>query len=124
LLDTHFSNACGFDSPTHYTTAADLATLSETAMQDRTFRALVRKEVDMIFPLNANRSYWLRNTNRLLGRIPGIEGIKTGFTSQAGRCLVAKATQDGKEVLLVLLHANRRWDTASTLLRQGIQSLQ
>ena len=124
LLDTHYSNACGFDSPTHYTTAADLATLSEIAMQDRTFRALVRKEVDMIFPLNANRSYWLRNTNRLLGRIPGIEGIKTGFTSQAGRCLVVKASQDGKEVLLVLLHANRRWDTASSLLRQGIQSLQ
>ncbi len=124
LLDTHFSNACGFDSPTHYTTAADLATLSEAAMQDRTFRTLVRKEVDMIFPLNANRSYWLRNTNRLLGRIPGIEGIKTGFTSQAGRCLVAKASQDGKEVLLVLLHANRRWDTASTLLLQGMQSLQ
>jgi D-alanyl-D-alanine carboxypeptidase (penicillin-binding protein 5/6) len=124
LLDTHFSNACGFDSPTHYTTAADLATLSEAAMQDPMFRSLVRKEVDMIFPLNANRSYWLRNTNRLLGRIPGIEGIKTGFTSQAGRCLVAKASQDGKEVLLVLLHANRRWDTASTLLRQGMQSLQ
>jgi len=124
LLDTHFSNACGFDSPTHYTTAADLATLSEIAMQDRTFRALVRKEVDLIFPLNANRSYWLRNTNRLLGRLPGIEGIKTGFTSQAGRCLVVKASQDGKEVLLVLLHANRRWDTASTLLRQGMQSLQ
>jgi len=124
LLDTHFSNACGFDSPTHYTTAADLATLSEIAMQDRTFRALVRKEVDMIFPLNANRSYWLRNTNRLLGRLPGIEGIKTGFTSQAGRCLVAKASQDGKEVLLVLLHANRRWDTASSLLRQGMLSLQ
>lgn len=124
LLDTHFSNACGFDSPTHYTTAADLATLSEVAMQDRTFRSLVRKEVDMIFPLNANRSYWLRNTNRLLGRLPGIEGIKTGFTSQAGRCLVAKASQDGKEVLLVLLHANRRWDTASSLLRQGMLSLQ
>lgn len=124
LLDTHFSNACGFDSPTHYTTAADLATLSETAMQDPTFRTLVRKEVDMIYPLNANRSYWLRNTNRLLGRIPGVEGIKTGFTSQAGRCVVVKASQDGKEVLLVLLHANRRWDTASSLLRQGMQSLQ
>ena len=124
LLDTHFSNACGFDSPTHYTTAADLATLSEAAMQDPMFRSLVRKEVDMIFPLNANRSYWLRNTNRLLGRIPGVEGIKTGFTSQAGRCLVVKASQDGKEVLLVLLHANRRWDTASTLLQQGMQSLQ
>jgi len=123
LLDTHFSNACGFDAPTHYTTAADLATLSEAAMQDRTFRTLVRKEVDMIFPLNANRSYWLRNTNRLLGRVPGIEGIKTGFTSQAGRCLVVKASQDGKELLLVLLHAKRRWDTASTLLRQGMETV-
>lgn len=123
LLDTHFENACGFDGPTHYTTAADLATLSETAMQNRTFRQLVRKEVDMIFPVNANRSYWLRSTNRLLGRVPGVEGIKTGFTSKAGRCVVLKASQDGKEVLLVLLHANRRWDTASTLLRQGLQTL-
>jgi len=124
LLDTHFDNACGFDGPTHYTTAADLATLSEAAMQDRTFRQLVRKEVDMIFPVNANRSYWLRSTNRLLGRVPGVEGIKTGFTSKAGRCVVVKASQNGKEVLLVLLHANRRWDTASTLLRQGLQSVQ
>lgn len=123
LLDTHFENACGFDGPTHYTTAADLATLSEAAMQDPTFRQLVRREFDMIFPLNANRSYPLRSTNRLLGRMPGIEGIKTGFTSKAGRCVVLKASQNGKEVLLVLLHANRRWDTASTLLRQGLQSV-
>lgn len=123
LLDTHFSNACGFDSPTHYTTAADLATLSEAAMQDPRFRALVRKEVDMIFPLNANRSYWLRNTNRLLGRLPGVEGIKTGFTSRAGRCLVAQVSHNGKEVLLVLLHAKRRWDTALMLLHQSMQIL-
>jgi D-alanyl-D-alanine carboxypeptidase (penicillin-binding protein 5/6) len=123
LRDTHFTNACGFDAPEHYTTAADLAKLSEAAMQDPRFRALVRKQVDIIAPLNGDRAYWLRNTNRLLGRIPGIEGIKTGFTSRAGRCLIAKASQNGKEVLLVLLHANRRWETATALLRLGLAAI-
>lgn len=123
LLDTHFSNACGFDAPDHYSTAADLATLSETAMQQPVFKALVRSELEIITAVNVNRSYLLRNTNRLLGRMPGVEGVKTGFTSKAGRCLIAKVSQDGKQLLLVLLHTTRRWNTASNLIEYGLQRL-
>lgn len=124
LLDTHFDNACGFDAPDHYSTAADLAKLTEIALQHPVFRALVRQELAVISPINANRVYLLRNTNRLLGRVPGVEGVKTGFTARAGRCLIAKVSQDGKELLLVLLHDHRRWHTAARLIQHGFQLLE
>jgi len=123
LLDTHFSNACGFDAPDHYSTAADLATLSEFALRHPVFKAFVRSELEIITAVNVNRSYLLRNTNRLLGRMPGVEGVKTGFTSKAGRCLIAKVSQNGKQLLLVLLHTTRRWNTASNLIEYGFQQL-
>ncbi|MBM4123348.1 MAG: D-alanyl-D-alanine carboxypeptidase [Nitrospira sp.] len=124
LSDTHFSNGCGFDAPDHYATANDLAKLSEIALQNPIFRALVREEIEVISAVNVNRSFLLKTTNRLLGRLPGVEGVKTGFTSRAGRCLIAKVSQDGKELLLVLLHANRRWNTATSLINYGLQSVE
>ncbi len=122
LVDTHFSNACGFDAPEHYTTAHDLAALSEIALQHPVFRAFVKEEREVISAVNTNRSYLLRTTNRLLGRLPGIEGVKTGFTSKAGRCLIAKVSHEGKELLLVLLHSPRRWNTATHLINYGLRT--
>jgi D-alanyl-D-alanine carboxypeptidase (penicillin-binding protein 5/6) len=122
LSDTHFSNACGFDGVDHYSTAEDLAQLSLTALEQPTFRQLVREERSIIVPVNGYRPYVLHNTNRLLGRIPGVEGIKTGFTSKAGRCLIAKVSQNGSDLLLVILNSNRRWDTAKNLINFGLQA--
>jgi len=120
LADTHFANACGFDALDHYPTATDLARLSETALRHPLFRAYVREEMEVIVSLNTGHSYVLRSTNRLLGRLPGVEGVKTGFTSKAGRCLIAKVSRDGKELLLVLLHAPHRWNTATHLINYGL----
>jgi D-alanyl-D-alanine carboxypeptidase (penicillin-binding protein 5/6) len=122
LSDTHFSNGCGFDTPDHYSTAEDLATLSVTALDQPIFRQLVREERAIITPINGHRSYVLHNTNRLLGRIPGVEGIKTGFTSKAGRCLIAKVSQNGSDLLLVILNSKRRWNTATNLIAYGLQA--
>lgn len=124
LSDTHFSNGCGFDGPEHYSTAEDLAKLSEIAMQNAVFRGLVREEREMITPASSHRGhrvYMLHNTNRLLGRIPGVEGVKTGFTSKAGRCLIAKVSQNGSDLLLVILNSNRRWNTARSLIDYGLK---
>jgi len=121
LSDTHFSNGCGFDNPDHYSTAEDLATLSIMALDQPIFRQLVREERAMITPINGHRAYVLHNTNRLLGRIPGVEGIKTGFTSKAGRCLIAKVSQKGSDLLLVILNSKRRWNTATNLITYGLQ---
>ncbi len=122
LSDTHFSNACGFDNPDHYSTAEDLAKLSVIALEQPTFRELVREERAMIMPINGTHAYVLHNTNRLLGRVPGVEGIKTGFTSRAGRCLIAKVSQNGSELLLVILNSNRRWNTAMSLINYGLRT--
>ncbi|MEO8338512.1 MAG: D-alanyl-D-alanine carboxypeptidase family protein [Nitrospirota bacterium] len=122
LADTHFSNGCGFDNPDHYSTAEDLATLSLTALDQPIFRQLVREERTIITPVSGHRAYVLHNTNRLLGRIPGVEGIKTGFTSKAGRCLIAKVSQNGSDLLLVILNSKRRWNTATNLIAYGLQA--
>jgi D-alanyl-D-alanine carboxypeptidase (penicillin-binding protein 5/6) len=121
LTDTHFSNACGFDAPEHYSTAEDLARLSEVALQNPVFRELVREEREIITPIMGHRAYVLHNTNRLLGRIPGVEGVKTGFTSKAGRCLIAKVSKNGSDLLLVILNSNRRWNTAKSLIDYGLR---
>ncbi len=122
LADTHFSNGCGFDNPDHYSTAEDLATLSLMALDQPIFRQLVREERAIITPVSGHRAYVLHNTNRLLGRIPGVEGIKTGFTSKAGRCLIAKVSQNGSDLLLVILNSRRRWNTATNLIAYGLQA--
>ena len=121
LSNTHFSNACGFDAADHYSTAEDLAKLSEIALRDPIFKELVREEREIIMPVNGTRSYVLRTTNRLLGRIPGVEGVKTGFTSKAGRCLIAKVSQNGNDLLLVILNSKRRWNTATSLINYGLR---
>ncbi len=121
LDDTHFSNGCGFDGSAHYSTAEDLAKLSEVAMQNAVFRELVREERGLITAVNGYRAYVLHNTNRLLGRIPGVEGVKTGFTSKAGRCLIAKVSQNDRDLLLVILNSNRRWNTAKSLIDYGFR---
>lgn len=122
LANTHFSNGCGFDGPEHYSTAEDLAKLSEIALQNPIFRGLVREEREIITPVSGHQTYVLHNTNRLLGRIPGVEGVKTGFTSKAGRCLIAKVSQNGSDLLLVILNSNRRWNTAKSLIDYGLKA--
>ena len=122
LQNTHFTNGCGFDGPDHYSTAEDLAVLSVIALQQPTFRTLVKEERAMIMPVNGNHAYVLHTTNRLLGRIPGVEGIKTGFTSKAGRCLIAKVSQNGSDLLVVILNAKRRWNTATSLITYGLRA--
>lgn len=121
LSDTHFSNGCGFDGPDHYSTAEDLAKLSEVAMRNPVFRELVKDEREIITPVSGYRAYVLHNTNRLLGRIPGVEGVKTGFTSKAGRCLIAKVSHNGSDLLLVILNSKRRWNTAKSLIDYGFR---
>jgi D-alanyl-D-alanine carboxypeptidase (penicillin-binding protein 5/6) len=122
LHNTHFSNGCGFDGPDHYSTAEDLAALSVIALQQPIFRNLVKEERAKIMPVNGTHAYILHTTNRLLGRIPGVEGIKTGFTAKAGRCLIAKVSQNGSDLLLVILNSSRRWNTATSLITYGLRA--
>ena len=64
----------------------------------------------------SGRQLAFRNTNQLLGRLDGVVGMKTGYTQQAGHCLIAVAEQSGHRVWLVLLDSHRRWWTAHRII--------
>lgn len=108
LKNTHFENACGHDQPGHYSTASDLAVLTEVAMKDKVFSELVSIVRDEI-NTEEGRAFRLENKNELIGRYRGAIGVKTGFTNRAGKCLITVAEREGVRVLLVLLNAKDRW---------------
>jgi D-alanyl-D-alanine carboxypeptidase (penicillin-binding protein 5/6) len=122
LKSTHFANPCGFDAPEHYSTAADLAKLTERALQEPIFSMMVRTLVRNISTVNGTRQMVLRSTNELLVD-PDVNGVKTGYTSKAGRCLIASMFKDGHRLLLVGLNLMDQWEQASRLLRYGHEVL-
>ena len=123
LKNTHFANACGFDAPGHYSTAVELATLTEQALQVPAISMMVRTVTRDIATVDGARQISLRTTNELL-LDPDVTGVKTGFTSKAGRCLIASMFKDGQRLLLVGLNVLDRWEQAPKLLRYGHTVLQ
>jgi D-alanyl-D-alanine carboxypeptidase (penicillin-binding protein 5/6) len=118
LRNTHFANACGFDAPGHYSTAEDLAKLTEQALQMPAISMMVRTVTRDIASVDGTRQVPLRSTNELL-LDPDVTGVKTGYTSKAGRCLIASMFKDGHQLLLVGLNVMDRWEQAPRLLRYG-----
>jgi D-alanyl-D-alanine carboxypeptidase (penicillin-binding protein 5/6) len=110
LTDTHFINPHGLDAPNHYASAYDLMMIARQALANPTFAEIVSTQ-EYTF-----RGRRLSNRNELLGNYPGADGVKTGTTSEAGECLVASATRDGHQVLVVVLGTEDRYGDASTLL--------
>ncbi|MCC7548274.1 MAG: D-alanyl-D-alanine carboxypeptidase [Burkholderiales bacterium] len=123
LTATHFANACGHDAPRHQASARDLVVLARTALRLPEFARLVGLREARIATADRARSFELRNTNALLGRLPGAAGVKSGFTSRAGKCILALARRDGHEVLLVLLNAPDRWWDAHGLAEAAFAHL-
>jgi len=123
LKNTHFVNPCGFDAPGHYSTAADLAKLTEQALRQPFFSMMVRTLVRDIATVDGTRKIVLRSTNELLVD-PDVNGVKTGYTSKAGRCLIASMFKDGHRLLLVGLNLLDQWEQASRLLHYGHEILQ
>ena len=122
LVNTHFVNPCGFDAPDHYSSAADLAKLTERALQVPAISMIVRTVVRDITSVDGKRQVFLRSTNELL-RDPDVNGVKTGYTSKAGRCLIASMFKDGHRLVLVGLNVMDRWEQATQLLRYGQMTL-
>lgn len=118
LENTHFANACGFDAPGHYSTATDLATLTDHALGVPAISMMVRTVTRDIETVDGTRQLSLHTTNELL-LDPDVTGVKTGYTSKAGRCLIASMFKDGHRLLLVGLNVMDRWEQAPKLLRYG-----
>ena len=123
LTNTHFANPCGFDAPGHYSTATDLAKLTGHALGVPAISMMVRTVTREIETVDGTRQISLHTTNELL-LDPDVTGVKTGYTSHAGRCLIASMFKDGHQLLLVGLNVKDRWEQAPRLLRYGQAVLQ
>ena len=113
LTGTHFANPNGLDSPGHYSTARDLAVLSAYAMENPIFYKTVSAKT-----VKLGQRY-LRNHNKLLWQVEGVDGVKTGYTKAAGRILVSSATRNGRRIIAVTIHDPCDWQDHTQLLETG-----
>ncbi len=116
--NSHFDNTHGLDSKTHYTSAYDLALITSYALSNDTFREIVSTKNTKITTVEGKTRY-LKNKNRLLNSLEGCNGVKTGFTDDAGRCLVASCERDGMQLVSVVLNCGPMFEECATLLEKG-----
>lgn len=116
MRDTHFINVCGHDAPNHYSSAHDLAVLAHEVLRHPEVLEITALPAAQIATLDGKHSYSFSSSNALIGRYPNAMGLKTGYTENAGTCLVAYAERGKDKVLLVMLHSKDRWWDASDIL--------
>ncbi|TFG62903.1 MAG: D-alanyl-D-alanine carboxypeptidase [Gemmatimonadales bacterium] len=122
LSETEFSNSHGLDAAGHHTSPRDLATLSDYAMKNPEFRRIAGLKKTTIDGGNGPRT--LESRNALLGEVVGATGIKTGWTSDAGFCIVGSATRHDSELIAVVLGASseaERFSQSTELLEWGFE---
>lgn len=122
LTATSFANPHGLDDPNHYTSASDLAALAAVALSDPLIARTVRTHVVKFRPDPEGRSRRAVNTNRLLGAYPGVIGLKTGYTGDAGRVLVAAAADGDRVLISVVMNAEDHFDATRRLLDYGLST--
>ena len=121
--NTHFVNAHGFHDDNHYTTASDIATIAKYAMQNETFREIVKTDIYTMEATNKyNEARYLSSTNHLISRRRQVKyyydkaiGIKTGYTDESGYCLASAAVDGETELLSVVLNCHNIVDGESGL---------
>ena len=110
LVDTHYANPHGFDSPDHYTSAHDLWTLAAYALEKPLFAEIVSTSAAKV----AGRD--MLNLIVLLGSYPDVDGVKTGTTDLAGECLVVSMRKNGHRAMAIVLGSTDRYGDARLLL--------
>lgn len=106
LKNSHFVTPHGLDEEEHYTTAYELAQITDYALNNKKFSTIVNTKSTTIY-INGNPKQ-INNTNELLGNLSGVNGVKTGFTNNAGRCLVTSTTRNGHQIICVVLGADTK----------------
>jgi D-alanyl-D-alanine carboxypeptidase (penicillin-binding protein 5/6) len=119
-----FQNCNGLPKEGHYTTAYDLALITRYALKNPVFEEIVRtKKKDILWPGRAQNKV-LYNHNKLLWRYQYADGVKTGYTRKAGKCLVASATKDGQRLVSVVFNSKQIYDDSQKLFNYGFTNYQ
>ena len=115
LTNTHFVTPHGLDDSEHYTTAYELVKITDYALKNETIEKIVKTKTTTIY-INGNPMQ-ISNTNELLGNLEGVYGVKTGFTNNAGRCLVTSVKRGDMDLIIVVLGADTRKDRAKDSMK-------
>ncbi len=133
---THFSNAHGYHDETHYSTAYDLALITQEAMRNETFRQIVSTPTYTMAPTENRGAYNLTNTAAMVNPdssyyYEGCIGVKTGYHSRAGQCFVGALEREGVTLISVVLSAGResneptkKWEDTEKLFSYGLAQYQ
>ena len=116
MRNTNFTNPCGFDIGNHYSTAQDLLVLSEYAIKNSAFNEMAKLKRHDFQAINTKKRYAAYTHNKLLNSYKYAVGIKTGYTQKAGPCLIARAKNGNKDVLVVMLNSEHRWQNIKLIL--------
>lgn len=123
MRNTNFTNPCGFDIGNHYSTAQDLLVLSEYAIKNSAFNEMAKLKRHDFQAINTKKRYAAYTHNKLLNSYKYAVGIKTGYTQKAGPCLIARAKNGNKDVLVVMLNSEHRWQNIKLILADVMPDL-
>ena len=121
--DTHFVNPNGLPDENHYTTAHDMALIAAYGYRLPEFEEIVSTK-EITFPWVKDDTRRLRNENQMLWLYEGGNGVKTGYTDAAGRCLVSGAKEDGLQLVAVVLDSVYMWNDSIALLDYGFEQVE
>lgn len=122
LSNTTFTNVSGLEDVNHKTTVHDLALLAKVAIEEPFIKDTVSKTEDTITDTTGTFNYHLETTNQLLGKIDGLIGLKTGWTENAGECLVTYTVRDGHSIIAVVLGSVDRFGESAALINWTFSS--
>lgn len=113
--NTQFKNPHGLDQEGHYTTAHDLALITSYALKNDVFKEIASTQYHTIEETNVYQTRYLKHKNKLLFSDDNCIGVKTGFTDNAGRCLVNASEKDGMQVISVVLNCQPMFEECNRL---------
>ncbi|MGN0630629.1 MAG: D-alanyl-D-alanine carboxypeptidase family protein [Ruminococcus sp.] len=122
MEDTHFVTPSGLHDEEHYSTAYDMGLLTAEALENEDFRTICSQTSAKIKFGNPPFERWLTNTNKLLTLCDGVVGVKTGFTDEAGRCLVSACVRGGITLICVTLNDKNDWQDHANLYDEAFSA--
>lgn len=123
MKNTLFVTPSGLDEGGHSSTAYDMAILTKEALKNPDFREICRQSSAQVHFGNPPYDRWLKNSNKLLNMYDGVIGVKTGFTDDAGRCLVSACERNGVTLIVVTLNAPNDWNDHMSLYDYGFSKV-
>ncbi|WP_303821671.1 D-alanyl-D-alanine carboxypeptidase family protein [Ruminococcus flavefaciens] len=123
LSRTYFVTPSGLEGEGHGSSAADMALLAREALRNDIFRSICSQSSMKVKFGSPPYDRWLRNTNKLLGMYDGVYGVKTGFTDEAGRCLVSACEREGKDLICVTLSDSNDWNDHMALYDSSFENV-